>query len=155
MNKMSWFSKFLNRSKPGIISKEIFVNSMSSDELARFASNNCCTPNQCFSNCALAVTNFDLAEKYVLCFVAQADGRRYGHAIVNLRGEYFDPTLQIRGFPSLRYWVNSEYTKKDLRNLVRAKFPNVEAVRGHIEVYPPALKSDGTIVFDEISGPNF
>jgi hypothetical protein len=152
---MNWILKFLCQSKTDMIPEEIFIDSLSFRELERFGSNNCCTPNQCFSNCAKAVTNFDLAEKYVLCFVAQVGGRRYGHAIVKLGEKYFDPTLQPQGLSGLRYWMSSEYTKKEVRNLVRENFPKIKAVGGHIEVYPPALKSDGTIVFEEISGPNF
>ena len=152
---MSWFSSFFSRSKSVTSSPEIFVNSLPYDKLTQFLSNNCCAPKSCFSNCAQAVTNFDLAEMYVLCFVALPNGRRYGHAIVKLSGKYFDPTLQPQGISGLRYWIHSKYTKERVRQMARANFPDVKAVGGHIEVYPPALKSDGTVVYEEIFGPYF
>lgn len=152
---MSWFSKLFSQRSTVKPSTPIVIEALPQQTLEAFARSGCCIPNQCFRNAALAVANHDLAERYVLCFVAQGDDREYGHAIVKIGASYYDPTLQPQGLPSLKYRLHSEYTKHELRDITLRGQTTGAASNGFAHVYPPALKSSGEIVFEPISGPDF
>ena len=152
---MSWFSNLIGQRKTVNSTKPIAVEALLPQALQAFDQLGCCVPNQCFRNEALAVANHDLAEHYVLCFVAQGEDREYGHAIVRIGESHYDPTLQSQQRSNLHYRLHSEYSKQKLRQLTlqgQTAAPGRDSVAN---VYPPALKSSCEIVFEPISGPNF
>ena len=135
--------------------REILVETMPDKLLERFTRLGHSKPNQCFGNCSLAVTNDDLADKYVLAYVSEGGGRRYGHALVKIGGKYYDPTLQPQNRQQLQYWLHQEFTKNEVRQLALANQAKVKKVNGGAVVYPPALKSNGDVVYEPIEGPDF
>ena len=106
----------------------------------------CTEPNQCFRNCALAVSNFDLAERYVLCFLEDHHGNKHGHAVIKANGKYFDPTLELKPGWVKKYWSHTEMTKNELRTFVTNWYQEIKTnENGEPEVYPPALLNNGDI----------
>ena len=74
---------------------------------------------------------------------------RYGHAIVQIGGQYFDPTLQPLNCNGVQYWLGKTYT---LRQLIQAMLdaPDVAKTAGGFIATPPAMRRDGTIVLTEL-----
>ncbi|WP_433741151.1 hypothetical protein [Pseudomonas putida] len=110
----------------------------------------CTVPKRCYGNCLDAVTNYQLAEKYVLCFVELANGEKLGHAVIKVNEHYYDPTLEPQGPHQVKYWWHSEYTKTELRDFVKAQYRDVTPNNGQMEVFPPSLRQDGTVVCEEV-----
>lgn len=112
----------------------------------------CTVPNQCFRNCALAVSNFDLADTYVLCFLEDHNGNKHGHALIKVNGKYFDPTLESQPFRAKEYWAHTEMTKDELRAFVTNWPQDIKINKnGEAPVFPPALLNNGDIACVEVS----
>lgn len=141
-------SKCKNRSRTAIQ-----VSAMPPELLEKITAYGCSVPKQCFANCSLLLSNYDVADKYVLCFVKTPSGAEYGHALIKIGGEYFDPTLEPQGLISKsRYYFWREFDKSELRLFVSKWHEDIKPnENGEVDVYPPALKSDGTISCEAIS----
>lgn len=142
-------------STPPVASSNLKVDPLPQGLLKKFEELGCCAPNQCFRNAGLLVTNHELAQRYVLCFVSQEGAQEVAHAIVKIGNAYYDPTLQSQNLKNLQYRFHSEYTRQEVQEMVMAN-QVVEAIPGGFaEVYPPVLKSNGAIVYEPTIGPFF
>jgi hypothetical protein len=130
---------------------EIEMTPLPSGLLQQLGNVGCTVPKQCYANCLAAVANYLLAEKYVLCFVEIESGERLGHAVIKIDGNYYDPTLEPQAPHKVKYWWHSEYTKTELRDFVKAQYKDIVPKNGGIEVFPPSLRQDGTVVCEEVT----
>lgn len=130
---------------------QIKISPLPDDLLEKLIKAGCTTPKQCYGNCLSAVTNHLLAEKYVLCFAEIKSGEKLGHAVIKLKDKYYDPTLEIQNQKPIRYWLHTEFSKSELRDFVKEQHKHIAPKDGEIEVYPPNLREDGTIVCEEIN----
>lgn len=131
--------------------EKINVGKIPSNLMKNLFEKRCAEPNQCFRNCALAVSNFDLADTYVLCFAEDHHGNFHGHAIIKIDEKYFDPTLEMKPGWVKGYWAHTEMTKHELREFVMNWYQGIEANEdGEVEVYPPALLKSGEIACQKV-----
>jgi hypothetical protein len=129
---------------------EILVQQMPKAFRDELEKKGCTVPKHCFANCSLAVTNLGIADTYVLCFVEMPDGEKQGHALIKIRGNYYDPTLE-QVLPAAHYWLKKEFSKDELIAFVKTCNTDTKIdAFGNVEIYPPALRSDGEIVCEEI-----
>lgn len=131
---------------------EITVQKIPQILMTKLTANGCTRPKHCFSNCAQAVTNFGLADTYVLCFAEIPYSGKLGHALIKVGNHYYDPTLEPQGVAGARYWLHTEFSKQELREFVINYFKDAQPTEDScIEVYPPALRKDGKVVCEEIA----
>jgi hypothetical protein len=129
---------------------QIKISPLPDDLLEKLVVAGCTTPNQCYGNCLSAVTNYLLAEKYVLCFVEIEGGERLGHAVIKVKDRYYDPTLEPQGQMPAKYLLHTEFSKREVRDFVKERHKHVLPTENGMEIYPPALRLDGKIVCEKI-----
>lgn len=63
---------------------------------------------------------------------------------------YYDPTLEPQNVKPEKYWLHTEFSKSEVRDFVLTQHENLIKTNGGMEIYPPSLRVDGTIVCEEI-----
>ena len=131
--------------KPGSSHVNEIVVSRIPDELFKnLQKNNCTGVSHCFANCALAVLNFNLADRYVLCFAQRVGEAKVGHALIKVGGKYYDPTLGSQDITNVTYYAHTEFSAQGLRDFIKSS-QNISVSNGGAQAYPPALLADGSI----------
>lgn len=120
------------------------IKSLTKELLDHFINKNCTQPKMCFANCARIVFSLHFGN-YVLCWVTEADGQKHGHAVIEYKGDFFDPTLQAASLTNNQYQHVKTFTRDELIRLMEKHGAQFNNNAGTIEGFPPALMRDGSI----------
>ena len=111
-------------------------------QLQRFVDKGCAEPNYCYKNCAQIVIGLQVGN-YVLCRVTDSWGHWHGHAVVQINGAYYDPTLQKNSSLAQQYKFFRSFTRQELEKFMKESGAKFES--NGFSGFAPALFDDDSI----------
>jgi len=129
----------------------LVVSTLEPDLCARLQEAGLTAKKNCYANCTRAVMDVVRGAKYALCFVERDGSRRQGHAILQIAGRYYDPTLGPQSLVSgTKYTFWEAFNRRRLLAFIREHHRGAPRnAGGEVEVTPPVLHQDGTVRCEE------
>lgn len=116
-----------------------------------FTTLGCTQAGLCFANCVQLMNVHSLANKYVLGLTKDQNNVVHPHAWVKIGNDYIDPTLQAQGLHTkVSYDLRFEFDPHGFLQLLRSHYTPRQLqgmASGTTPLFPPAIDSNGTIVF--------
>ena len=141
---------------------DIEVRDLGAPFLQEFMKNGFTQPNGCFKNCFSAVVLIGAAipgrMSYALCWLIDNHGERHPHALVQIDGLYFDPTIQAnpKAFQYGRnYQLEKLLSREDAIYIFEQAGGLINYAGGNAQIIglPPALLADGEIRCETVTLP--